>query len=183
MEGDAVRYDLGDSMEGLEDVEVLLVQGNWSLIGNQLWTMKSLKTILKFETDGSISKAGSFKTHRILSNVPDGWKVGGRRILHQANGGITDGIYKFEWAVCLGQSDVPFSPPESVQEKLSQVLSQTDSSGKEATEPEEGKENSFHGILNWNKMDKEVVTRHVFGNDKWVKRYLVKTITHPSNTN
>ena len=57
MEGDPVRYGLGDSMEGLEDVEVLLVQGDWSLIGHQLWTMESLKTILKFDTGGSSCKA------------------------------------------------------------------------------------------------------------------------------
>jgi len=57
--------------------------------------------------------------------------------------------------------DVPFSPPLSVQAKLSQVLSQTDALGKEAIEHEEGEENSFHGILNWNKMDQEVVAKYV----------------------
>ena len=37
MKGDAVRYDIGDSLEGLENVEPLLVQGDWSLIGKPLW--------------------------------------------------------------------------------------------------------------------------------------------------
>ena len=66
-------YGLGDSREGLEDVEVLLVQGDWSLIGHQLWTMESLKTILKFDTGGSSCKARKAKRRRTLPNVAEGW--------------------------------------------------------------------------------------------------------------
>ena len=168
MEGDSVRYKIGDSLDGLEDVEVLLIQGDWSLIDDRLWTIESLKTILKFETGGGIVKSGRAKRRRVSANVPDSWRVGGRRIIHQGNGGVTDGIFKFEWDVCRGHPDVP----PSVSAKLSQILSQMDSSGKEAIEPEEGEDNLFHGILNWNKMDEEVITKHVFGEDKWVKRCL-----------
>ena len=85
-----MRYDIKDLLGGLDNVEVLLVPGDWSLIGKPLWTMVSLKTVLRCENGGSSSKAGRSKRRRRMSNVPDGWKVGGRRILHQVNGGVCE---------------------------------------------------------------------------------------------
>ena len=35
IEGDAVHYASGKLLDGLEDVDVLLVQGDWSLIDNR----------------------------------------------------------------------------------------------------------------------------------------------------
>jgi len=36
-------------LDVLEDVEVILVQGNWNLVDDKLWAMESIKAILKFE--------------------------------------------------------------------------------------------------------------------------------------
>jgi len=49
MEGDPVRYAIENEVGVLEDVEVLLVQGDWSLVDDKLWAMESIKAILKFE--------------------------------------------------------------------------------------------------------------------------------------
>ena len=52
------------------------------------------------------------------------------------------------------------------------MLSQADSRGKEVIKPEEGEFNLFHKIIKWNSQDEQVIAKHVFGKDKWVKRYL-----------
>ena len=46
MVGDRVQYAIENEEDVLEDVEVLLVQGDWSLVDDKLWGMESLKTIL-----------------------------------------------------------------------------------------------------------------------------------------
>ena len=94
MEGDPIRYGLGASREELEEIEVLLVQGDWDIIGHQLWTMKSLKTILKFDTSDIGCNEHRVKRRRTRPRVPEGWKTGGKRIFHQANGGVTNGVFK-----------------------------------------------------------------------------------------
>ena len=52
------------------------------------------------------------------------------------------------------------------------MLSQIDTSGKEVGEPKDGEPNSFHGILNWKFRNDLVIAKHVFGDNKWVQRYL-----------
>lgn len=166
MVGDPVCYAIDKDGDVLEDVEVILVQGNWNLVDDKLWAMESLKTILKFEDGNRAVKSSQYKRRKTSSNVPSGWREGGRRISHQANGGVTDGRFNFSWAVRIRSPDVPFSPPPAVQARLSQVLSQTDSMGTDVIEPEEGEFNSFHGILKWNRRDGQVIAKHVFGKDK-----------------
>ena len=61
MEGDPLKYDIDHPPVDLENVEVLLVQGNWSLINDQLWNMKSIQTILKFESGNLVSQIGSYQ--------------------------------------------------------------------------------------------------------------------------
>ena len=148
--------------------EVLLVQGEWSLVDDKLWGMKTLKTILKFGDSDYAVKSSQSKRRKRLSNVLSGWREGGARISHKSNGGITDGRFKFECAVQIDSPDVPFSPPPAVQARLSQMLSQTDYSGKEVGEPNDGEPNSFHGILNWKSRNDLVTAKHVFGDNKWV---------------
>ena len=112
MEGDPVRYAIENEVGVLEDVEVLLVQGDWSLVDDKLWAMESIKpsSNLKLATDRAVKSSRS-KRRKTSSNVPSGWREGGRRIFHQANGGVTDGSFKSTWAVRIGSPDVPFSPP------------------------------------------------------------------------
>ena len=128
---------------------MLLVQGSWSLISDQLWNMKSLHTILKFESGNSSVISGRTKRRKVVPAIPIGWINGGRNISHQANVGVTNGKFKLEWASRRERPEVPFSPPPSVQARLSQVLSQTDSSGKEMVEPNDGEPNSSNGIPKW----------------------------------
>ena len=128
--------------------------------------MKSLKTILKFGNNDYAVKSTRSKRRKKSSNVPTDWREGGYRISHQSIGGVTDGRFKFEWAVRIENPDVPFSPPPSVQARLSQVLCQTDSRGNEVTEPTDGEPNSFHGILKWKCRNDLVTTKHVFGQNK-----------------
>ena len=65
-----------------------------------------------------------------------------------------------------GPSEKDFRPPLSVKANLSEVLSQTNSSGTKVCEPEVGEPNSFYGILNWNSRDKQVTAKQVLGEDK-----------------
>jgi len=172
MVGDPPHYFIENKEDVLANVEVLLLQGEWNLVDDKLWGMKTLKTILKFGDSDYAVKSDRSKRRKKSSNVPIGWKEGGSRISHQANGGVTDGRFKFEWAVRIDSPEVPFSPPPAVQARLSQVLSQIDSRGMEVVEPEEGEANTFHGVLKWGKRDDLVTAKHVFGKDKWVQRYL-----------
>ena len=134
--------------------------------------MKSLKTILRFGDSDYAVKSIRSKRRKKSSNVPRRWREGGYRISHQSIGGVTNGIFKFDWAVRIENPDVPFSPPPTVHARLSQVLCQTDSSGKEVGEPNDGEPNSFHGILNWKCRNDLVTAKHVFGENKWVQRHL-----------
>ena len=59
-----------------------------------------------------------------------------------------------------------------MQARLSQVLCQTNSRGKEVTEPTDGEPNSFHGILKLKYRNDLVIAKHVFGENKWVQRHL-----------
>ena len=99
MEEDPVRYEIDHLLDELEDVEVLLVQGDWSLINDKLWNMKSIKTILKFESGNSSVKAGWTKRRRLVPDISSRWIIGRRKISHQANGKVTNERFKFEWAV------------------------------------------------------------------------------------
>ena len=96
---DPVHHLLNNKEVVLDDVEVLLLQGEWNLVEDKLWGMKSLKTILKFGNSDYAGKSVRSKRRKKSSNVPSGWREGGYSISHQLIGGVTDGRFKLEWAV------------------------------------------------------------------------------------
>ena len=116
---DPVHYSLNNKEVVLDDVKVLLLQGEWNLVEDKLWGMKSLKTILKFGNSDYAVKSVRSKRRKKSFNVPIDWREGGYRISHQSIGGVTNGIFKFDWAVRIENPDVPFSPPPTVHARLS----------------------------------------------------------------
>ena len=84
---DPVHYSLNNKEVVLDDVKVLLLQGEWNLVEDKLWGMKSLKTILKFGNSDYAVKSIRSKRRKKSSNVPIGWREGGYWISHQSIGG------------------------------------------------------------------------------------------------
>ena len=55
MEGCPSWISKEDGLESLEDVEIMLVQGEWNIIDSKLWNMDSVKIVLKVSTQAGIS--------------------------------------------------------------------------------------------------------------------------------
>ena len=122
---------LAKTMKGLtfDDVEIILLQGDWGLIDEQIWDSKAVRLILKAPKAHLGNRGSRGDNHRrkrrrlnATSSVPSSWKVGSIYLKHDELGGVTSGSFQVEWASPKGSPDPEFVYPPGLSVKLGQVV-------------------------------------------------------------
>ena len=98
MEGDPPWFTTYESISGRREVEVVLVQGAWECVPEQVWSSKSVRVILRvssFVSNCEISQRKGCrswnKTRKIkrFRTIPNGWTARMMLLSHEELGGVT----------------------------------------------------------------------------------------------
>ena len=171
---------LAKTMKGLtfDDVEIILLQGDWGLIDEQIWESKAVKLILKapkahLGNRGSRGEKHRRKRRRLnaTSSVPNSWKVGSIYLKHEELGGVTSGSFQIEWASPRGSPEPEFVYPPGLSVKLGQVVNRK-LKGIRTTAPTDMQVNSSLGTLRWRKRFQEVIVPYSYRPNVWTSRRL-----------
>ena len=162
----------------LEDVEIILLQGEWGLIDEQIWKSKSVTLILKAPKAHLGNRGSRGEKHRRKRRklngtrlVPDSWKVGSIYLDHKDLGGVTSGGFHIEWASPMEVADVAFTYPPGLSINLEQVVDRT-LKGTPTEEPGENQWNSSRGLLRWRQRFQNVVVPYTYRPNVWTLRTL-----------
>jgi len=159
----------------LYNVEVLLVQGEWDAVDDDLWNIDNLRVVLRFSDKSTRGKRGGsnkrsrFAQNAASSGVSEGWRMGILPLEHNAVGGVTSGHFRIEWAVRDGAPSVKFFFPPTMDATLGQVLSEKDSSGINVPRLSEGEANTSKGTLESKRRHHPVVVKNQWGLNEWIR--------------
>ena len=117
----------------LEEVQVILLQGDWELLSPEVWKSEAIQMVLKAPkahtgNQGRRGKQNRQKRRRLnaTGKLPSSWKTGFVQLEHQALGGVTNGEFKFEWACPPHVPPPEFSYPPGINVTLSDNFGQKD---------------------------------------------------------
>ena len=173
-------YRAGSDPTDLPHVEIVLLQGSWDLVHDQVWSNAKTRLILRCVetrsrnsrgTKRSKGKTNAAKFH-VTDNLPADWEAGRFHLAHQKLGGATNGRFQVEWAQRIGSPTPDFKLPPGHKITLGNVVTARDWSGSEAAEPKEEEVNTAKGVLHWKWKFSHVVVPHLNAKLGWVKRYL-----------
>ena len=171
---------LAKTMKGLtfDDVEIILLQGDWGLIDKQIWESKSVTLILKAPKAHLGSRGSRGEKHRrkrrrlnATSKVPSSWKVGSIYLEHNKLGGVTGGGFQIEWASPIEAPDVEFIYPPGLSVKLGEAVDRS-LKGVPTEAPVPNQWNSSLGLLRWRQRFQEVVVPYSYRPNLWTSRSL-----------
>ena len=171
---------LAKSTKGLklDDVEIILVQGDWGLLDEQIWKSNSVRLILKSPKSHLGNRGSRGDKHRrkrrrlnATSSVPNSWKVGSVYLKHDELGGVTSGSFQIEWASPKETPDPEFVYPPGLSLKLGQVVNRK-LKGIRTVEPTPSQVNSSLGLLRWRQRFQEVVVPYSYRPNVWTSRCL-----------
>ena len=162
----------------IEDVEVILLQGDWGLIGEHIWKSKSVSLILKapkahLGNRGSRGEKHRRKRRRLNATgaIPASWKVGSIYLEHKDLGGVTSGGFQVEWASPREAPEVHFVYPPGLSINLGQVVNRK-LKGRPTGAPTPNQWNSSMGLLRWRHRFQEVVVPYTYRANVWTSREL-----------
>ena len=144
-------------------VEVIIVEGDYSLIPEQLWFDQSLQVIVCFTK--ARRKGGNYRKRK-RKRTPDevaqeGWRpTGCRRIKHSTVGGVTTGVF-FVLTFAREKVKADWDLPDTITRSLGDALDST-IQGDPCPLPDEGCPNSYLGLLSWKMKKEKVVANTVF---------------------
>ena len=162
----------------LNDVEIILLQGDWGLLDEQIWKSKSVKLIMKapkahLGNRGSRGDKHRRKRRRLnaTGSIPASWKVGSVYLEHNQLGGVTSGGFQIEWASPREVPDVQFVYPPGLSLKLDQVVDRL-VKGVPSKAPLPNQWNSSLGLLRWRQRFQDVVVPYSYRPNVWTSRRL-----------
>ena len=148
IKGDPPWFPAYHNISGRREVEVVLVQGPWECVPDQIWTSKRVRVILRVVTS-QWKKPKGWKRERKRKRtrvIPTGWTETTTSLSHEKLGGVTSWVRRIWIATKEGSPTFNLVLPPAVPISLGQVLSQTES-GKPDSEPAKNQADSCKGRL------------------------------------